>query len=223
MPKILLLNKPFNVLCQFTDDGGRQHLGDFINDEQYKRYYAAGRLDRDSEGLVLLTDNGPLQNHIAHPRYKMPKTYWVQVEGAITDEALSKLKNGIELKDGMTKPAQAQLMDSPNVWEREPPIRERKNIPTSWIELSLTEGRNRQVRRMTAATGFPTLRLIRYCIGEYSIADLQPGEYTSAQMALPLEAGVKTEAKKTKKKPFVKKAQCVKNTQRVKNTQWKKE
>ena len=205
MPKILLLNKPFNVLCQFTDDGGRPHLGDFINDEQYKRYYAAGRLDRDSEGLVLLTDNGALQNHIAHPRYKMPKTYWVQVEGTITIQALTKLENGVELKDGMTKPAQAKIMNPPNAWERIPPIRQRKNIPTSWVELTLTEGRNRQVRRMTAATGFPTLRLIRYGIGKYSIADIKPGEYTPAHMALPLDAEIKIEAKKRKGKPFIKK------------------
>lgn len=200
MPTILLLNKPFNVLCQFTDATGRKNLGDFINDDRYRRYYAAGRLDRDSEGLVLLTDNGTLQNQIAHPKHKMPKTYWVQVDGEITDEALEQLSNGIELKDGLTKPARAKRMTSPNIWEREPPIRERKHIPTSWLELTISEGRNRQVRRMTAAAGFPTLRLVRFSIGDQSIEDLKPGEYKTTEMSLLFEAKDKVESRTMRKR-----------------------
>ncbi|MDT8397001.1 MAG: pseudouridine synthase [Pseudomonadales bacterium] len=173
MSCLVLFNKPFNVLCQFTDNAGRATLADFI---KMKNVYAAGRLDRDSEGLLLLTDDGSLQQEISNPRHKLRKTYWVQVEGLITEDALRQLRQGIQLKDGLTLPAQARAIPAPSVWERQPAIRERRNIPVSWLELSIREGRNRQVRRMTAATGFPTLRLIRQRIGAWSVAGLLPGE-----------------------------------------------
>ncbi len=173
---IILFNKPFDVLCQFTDEQGRRTLADFI---KQKNVYAAGRLDRDSEGLLLLTDDGKLQNKITEPKNKMPKTYWVQVEGEITNEAIKQLKTGVKLKDGLTRPAEAKIISEPeNLWPRNPPIRERKNIPTSWIKLTIKEGRNRQVRRMTAATGFATLRLIRYSIGEWTIDNIRNGDCT---------------------------------------------
>jgi 23S rRNA pseudouridine2457 synthase len=171
---LILFNKPFNVLCQFTDKEGRKTLSDFI---PIKNVYAAGRLDYDSEGLVILTDDGNLQNIISDPKHKLVKTYWVQVDGIPNDKSLNKLRNGILLKDGKTKPAEAKLISDPQIWQRVPPIRERKNIPTSWIELKITEGKNRQVRRMTAAVGFPTLRLIRYSIGEWNIKNLKPGDW----------------------------------------------
>jgi 23S rRNA pseudouridine2457 synthase len=171
---LILFNKPFNVLCRFTDKEGRKTLSDFIS---VKDVYAAGRLDYDSEGLVILTDDGKLQNLISDPKHKLVKTYWVQVEGIPKDKSLNKLRKGVLLKDGKTKPAEAKLMKEPQIWERVPPIRERKNIPTSWIELKITEGKNRQVRRMTAAVGYPTLRLIRYSIGEWNINQLNTGEW----------------------------------------------
>ena len=172
---ILLFNKPYGVLCQFTDHDSRPVLADYID---IPGVYAAGRLDRDSEGLLVLTDDGKLQDRITSPRRKMPKHYWVQVEGDIDDRAIENLRGGIELKDGMTLPAGVDLIDEPaGLWPRDPPIRERKAIPTSWIEVILREGRNRQVRRMTAAVGFPTLRLVRHRIGDWSIAGIGIGEY----------------------------------------------
>jgi 23S rRNA pseudouridine2457 synthase len=174
MNQIILFNKPFNVLCQFTDTEGRRTLGEFI---KIPRAYAAGRLDYDSEGLVILTDNGNLQHFISDPKNKMPKTYLVQVEGIPKTEQLIKFKKGFMLKDGMTKPAQAEMIAEPKLWPRNPPIRFRKHIPTSWIKITIAEGRNRQVRRMTAAIGHPTLRLVRMSVGPWTVESLKPGEW----------------------------------------------
>ncbi len=174
MARLLIFNKPYGVLTQFTDPGGRPTLADHI---PLKGFYAAGRLDRDSEGLLLLTDDGPLQHRIAHPRHKLPKTYWVQVEGIPDEHALDALRRGLVLNDGPTLPAEARAMEEPALWPREPPIRYRAAIPTSWVELKLREGRNRQVRRMTAAVGYPTLRLIRWAIGPLTLEGVAPGEY----------------------------------------------
>lgn len=184
MATLVLLNKPFQVMCQFTDDQGRATLANYVNTPNV---YPAGRLDYDSEGLVLLTDDGQLQHRIAAPHNKMPKTYWVQVEGDIHQAALDRLARGVDLKDGATKPAQAKrLAEEPEVWPRTPPIRQRANQPTSWIELTLTEGRNRQVRRMTAAVGFPTLRLIRVRIGDWSLEGLAPGDCDTLKIHVPV-------------------------------------
>jgi 23S rRNA pseudouridine2457 synthase len=175
MSRILLFNKPYGVICQFSRDGLHPTLADYI---PVPDVYAAGRLDTDSEGLLLLTNDGVLQHRITDPKHKQAKTYWVQVEGVPDSVAMLNLQKGVQLKDGLTLPAQARLVDEPNtLWPRNPPVRERKNIPTSWLELTIREGKNRQVRRMTAAVGHPTLRLIRYAIGEWTLGDLKVGEW----------------------------------------------
>ena len=174
MAAIVLLNKPFGVLSQFTSQEGMKTLADYI---QRPGVYAAGRLDKDSEGLLVLTDDGALQNRITSPKHKLVKTYWAQVEGEVDETALRALRSGVQLKDGMTRPAQARLIPEPEIWPRHPPIRERKSIKTTWLELKISEGRNRQVRRMTAATGYPTLRLIRYSVGEWTLNGLDPGAW----------------------------------------------
>ncbi|MEP4198164.1 MAG: rRNA large subunit pseudouridine synthase E [Aliishimia sp.] len=179
---IVLFNKPFGVLSQFTDksmaDNPRPTLSNFVG---VPGIYPAGRLDRDSEGLMVLTDDGKLQAKIADPKFKKPKTYWVQVEGTPDDAALQALRTGLVLKDGRTKPAKAKIIDEPaSLWPRDPPIRVRKSIPDTWLELTISEGKNRQVRRMTAHVGHPTLRLIRASIGEWHLASLAPGTWREA-------------------------------------------
>lgn len=174
MATLVFFNKPFGVLSQFTDGDNRPTLAQYI---KLPNVYPAGRLDYDSEGLLLLTDDGDLQHHIAHPAHKQPKTYWVQVEGAPNSYALTKLRQGVELNDGMTQPAEVRLIPTPKLWERVPPIRTRVNIPTQWLELVITEGRNRQVRRMTAAVGHPTLRLVRVKIGNWTLEGIEQGKY----------------------------------------------
>lgn len=184
MSRLILFNKPYGVICQFTPEAGHQSLKDFI---QLPGFYPAGRLDTDSEGLVLLTNDGKLQNRISNPEHKLPKTYWVQVEGVPDETALNTLRRGMVLGHFKTMPAQVRPMDEPDsLWPRTSPIRFRKNIPVSWIELTLTEGKNRQVRRMTAAVSFPTLRLIRQAIGTYSLHGLAPGEWRFSNMQSPL-------------------------------------
>jgi 23S rRNA pseudouridine2457 synthase len=179
MARVILFNKPCLVLCQFTDSRGRATLGDYI---PVPDVYPAGRLDFDSEGLVVLTDDGGLQSRISNPRNKIPKTYWVQVEGIPAADALRRLSEGVRLRDGMTKPARVALIDSPDVWPRTPPVRERRSIPTTWLALALVEGRNRQVRRMTAAVGCPTLRLIRQTMGPWELGALKPGEWRETRV-----------------------------------------
>jgi 23S rRNA pseudouridine2457 synthase len=174
MARVLLLNKPFGVLSTFTDSEGRATLADFID---VPGVYAAGRLDRDSEGLLVLTDDGVLQHRISHPGHGKEKGYWVQIEGAIDETALAQLRVGVVIKGQKTRPARARVIETPEIWLRHPPVRFRKTIPTCWLELYLQEGMNRQVRRMTAAVGHPTLRLVRFQVGAYSLGELAPGEW----------------------------------------------
>lgn len=175
MSRLVLINKPYGVLTQFTDKQGRSTLADFI---PLPGVYAAGRLDKDSEGLVVLTDDGALQTNIADPRHKLPKTYWAQVEGIPTDEAVQRLMAGVDLGDFVTRPCGVRRMDAPpDVWQRHPPVRYRALIPTSWLEIVLHEGKNRQIRRMTASVGFPTLRLIRRAVGDWTLDGLLPGQW----------------------------------------------
>lgn len=179
MSQLILFNKPFGVLCQFSDKDGRPVLADYIS---RPGVYPAGRLDHDSEGLLLLTDDGQLQHHISDPRWKLPKTYWVQVDGDITEEALAQLRKGVNLNDGLTQPADTQRIAEPDLWPRNPPVRFRAQIPTSWLAITIREGRNRQVRRMTAAVGFPTLRLVRVAIGPWQLDGLAPGEWREIEI-----------------------------------------
>lgn len=177
MARLILFNKPYGVLSQFTDRGAesaRQTLSDFID---LPGVYPAGRLDLDSEGLLLLCDDGRLQARIADPRFKVPKTYFVHVEGEPDEENLDRLRGGVRLKDGLTRPAEVARVSAPDLWPREPPIRVRKSVPDSWLKMTISEGRNRQVRRMTAAVGHPTLRLVRWSIGDWTLEGLGPGEW----------------------------------------------
>ncbi len=183
MPRLILFNKPHGVLCQFTDRGTagskRPTLSQFID---IPGVYPAGRLDLDSEGLLLLTDDGRLQARIADPKFKMPKTYLVQVEGDVADESLDALRKGVRLKDGMTRPAEVQRIDDFNLWPRDPPVRYRKSVPDCWLKLTIREGKNRQVRRMTAAVGNPTLRLVRWSIGDWTLDNVPPGEWRAISL-----------------------------------------
>lgn len=182
MSRLILFNKPCGVLSQFTDGEQRQTLAGFI---PLKGLYPAGRLDRDSEGLLLLTDDGQLQAQIANPRHKTWKRYWIQVEGEVSDQAIEQLQQGVTLKDGPTRPARVRRIESPELWPRTPPIRYRASIPTSWLEVQIREGRNRQVRRMSAAVGFPTLRLVRMSIGDWQLGELQPGDWKLLDVPSP--------------------------------------
>lgn len=202
MSRLILFNKPFQVLCQFRAKDGKKTLADHL---PIPGVYPAGRLDYDSEGLLILTDDGRLQAQISHPRHKLPKTYQVQVDGRVTDEAIERLRQGVILKDGPTLPCRARRIEEPNLWPRNPPIRERAAIPTSWIELEITEGRNRQVRRMTAAVGFPTLRLIRVAIGQWRVDGLAPGAYReeSIHVAQPAKTtrNLRSKAHSSRRRP----------------------
>ena len=180
MSRVILFNKPMGVLSQFTDEKSPSPRPTLSGFDLPKGVYAAGRLDRDSEGLLVLTDNGKVQARIASPKARTPKTYLAQVEGAPTDADLQPLRDGLTLKDGPTRPAGARLIDPPDVWDRDPPVRVRQTVPDRWIEITLTEGRNRQVRRMTAAIGFPCLRLIRWRVGDWSLDGIAQGEWRDA-------------------------------------------
>ncbi|BFM11719.1 pseudouridine synthase [Simiduia litorea] len=186
------------MMCQFTDTNDRRTLAELV---KLPNFYPAGRLDFDSEGLVLLTNNGLLQNKIADPRHKLPKTYWVQVEGTPASDALACLERGVTLKDGLTKPAQVKLIEPPRVWDRVPPVRYRKAIPDQWLALTITEGKNRQVRRMTAAVGHPTLRLIRVAIGPWQLGDMQPGDQRYESVAVGNDLNKQTRQPKKKAYP----------------------
>lgn len=184
MARLILLNKPYDVMCQFTGDGTRATLADLV---PVPGVYPAGRLDRDSEGLVVLTDDGRLQARISDPRHKLPKTYLAQVEGTVTDAALAALREGVTLNDGPTLPARARAMEAPDwLWPRNPPVRFRKTVPDGWLEVTITEGRNRQVRRMCAAVGLPCLRLIRWAVGDWTLEGLAPGAWREAPAPEPL-------------------------------------
>ncbi|WP_111656648.1 pseudouridine synthase [Isoalcanivorax indicus] len=186
MARLILFNKPFRVLSQFTDDGGRATLADYLH---IPGVYPAGRLDWDSEGLLLLTDDGALQARISQPRFHLPKTYLVHVEGVPDAAQLQQLRDGVQLNDGLTRPAQAQPCEAPDwLWPRHPPVRERKTVADSWLQLTISEGRNRQVRRMTAAIGCPTLRLVRVRIGDWTLDNLAPGEHREISVHLPRPA-----------------------------------
>jgi 23S rRNA pseudouridine2457 synthase len=180
MPRLIAFNKPYNVLCQFSGGDGRETLADYV---KVPHVYPAGRLDLDSEGLLLLTDNGKLQAQISDPKNKLEKTYLVQVEGEASELALDHLRKGVMLKDGQTLPAQAMRIETPDLWPRDPPVRFRKTVPDCWLSLTITEGRNRQVRRMTAAVGLPTLRLVRWRIGQWEIGTLGVGQWLDVERA----------------------------------------
>lgn len=182
MTRLILLNKPYGVLCSFTGPGHRRTLADFV---PIPGVYPAGRLDLDSEGLVLLTDAGWLQARISEPQHRLAKVYWVQVEGEPRPDTLAALERGVRLQDGLTRPAEAARIPTPDLWPRDPPIRVRKSIPTTWLRLCLREGKKRQIRRMTAAVGHPTLRLVRVAIGEWELGDLKPGEWRSVPVPPP--------------------------------------
>ena len=190
MAKLYLFNKPYQVLSQFTDPDGRSTLSEYLTDRQIR---VAGRLDYDSEGLLLLTDDGHLLQQIANPRHKVWKTYWVQVEGEPGPDTLRDMRQGLRLNDGLTRPARVTVLArEPQLWPRFPPIRKRREQATSWLEISIREGRNRQVRRMTAAVGHPTLRLVRSRIGDWSLDELQPAEYRQLEVHMPKQAAVRT-------------------------------
>jgi|SRR5690606_13512685 len=182
MAQLILFNKPFRVMSQFSPSDDKLTLAQFID---IPGVYPAGRLDYDSEGLLLLTDDGALQHRIAHPDHKLPKTYWAQVEGAPDTDAVARLQQGVQLNDGPTQPAIVKVIDEPDLWQRDPPIRVRQAIPTHWLAITISEGRNRQVRRMTAAVGLPTLRLVRVAIGSWQLGDLQPGVWRRELIDVP--------------------------------------